>query len=257
MKNRNTCPHCGRELLMEDTQCPYCGASLKSKGGKKIGKLLLILLIVAGLVGGICWLALEDPLSLFTPKSRVNDADAPTDALSLLEYGPHSQSGLAESLEYMGYSPEVAAEAAAGCGADWNEQALLRAIRCLDDTYGGYSPSGLEEQLTWGGFTEEQIRYAMENLPPVDWQLQADRSAAGYLDAIPMSKADLTGQLEYEGFAPELVEAAVENCGADSAENALTVLREESAFTGRDELRELLEYKGFTEAEIEYALENR
>ena len=279
MKEQKTCPHCGRPLMAGDTECGYCGAKLGSGNGKKTLILLVVLAVVAALVLGGWWLYQNDPLGLLVPPGPDYPEHAPADfdteasdaaeipgdllaeavvcARECLEEFPYSQANLADFLVVLDYPEDLARQAAAETGADWNANALARIDLLLADEYDGHSLAGLADALYYAGFTQEQIDYAMENLPEIDWQEQADRCAAGYLDAIPMSRADLLGQLEYEGFAPENALAAVENCGADWAENALTRAREESFLTDREELRTILEEEEFTDEEIEYALKNR
>lgn len=79
-----------------------------------------------------------------------------------LDYTAFSQQGLVEQLEFEGFSPESAQNAAANVGADWNEQAAKKGQQYLD--YSSFSPDGLVEQLTFEGFTPEQAQYAVDQL---------------------------------------------------------------------------------------------
>ena len=134
---------------------------------------------------------------------------------------------------------------------------MAQITMCLEDEMDGYSEKALADYLSWAGFSPDQIQYAIDNLPEVDWLEQAQRCAARYLAVIPMSRADLISQLEFEGFTSEQARDAVDTCGADWMANALAAARGESPDLSDEELREVLEYDEFTEEEIQYALENR
>ena len=73
-----------------------------------------------------------------------------------------------------------------------------------------FSHSGLINQLEYEGFTTDQATYAADNCG-ADWNEQAAKAAANYLDIFSYSRAELISQLEYEGFTSE--QAAY---GADS-----------------------------------------
>ena len=62
-------------------------------------------------------------------------------------------------MEYEGYSTEDATNAVDKCGADWNEQAALKAEEYLK--YSSFSRAGLIEQLEYEGFTSEQAEYGV------------------------------------------------------------------------------------------------
>ena len=71
-----------------------------------------------------------------------------------------SYSGLIKQLQAAGCSEEDAIYAADNCGADWNEQAALRAKYHLNGM--GF---GRQQLITWmlqEGFTESQVAYALE-----------------------------------------------------------------------------------------------
>ena len=48
------------------------------------------------------------------------------------------------------------------CGADWNEQAAIKAQDYLD--FSSFSRSGLIEQLEFEGFTTEQAEYGVKEV---------------------------------------------------------------------------------------------
>ena len=72
---------------------------------------------------------------------------------------PFSYSGLINQLEYEGYTTEEATYAADNCGADWNEQAVLKAEEYLDMM--SFSRDGLISQLEYEGFTSTEAEYAV------------------------------------------------------------------------------------------------
>ncbi|NQT66979.1 MAG: Ltp family lipoprotein, partial [Actinobacteria bacterium] len=77
-----------------------------------------------------------------------------------LAYTPFSYSGLVEQLKFEGYTHEEAVYGVDKCGADWKEQAALKAEDYLD--YSSFSRTGLIEQLEFEGFTREQAEYGVQ-----------------------------------------------------------------------------------------------
>lgn len=76
---------------------------------------------------------------------------------------------------------------------------------------GGFSHSGLIEQLEYEDFSAEDATWAADNCG-ADWNAQARQSAASYMKSVGgFSRGGLIDQLEYEGFTPD--QAAI---GADS-----------------------------------------
>lgn len=69
-----------------------------------------------------------------------------------------SRSGLIDQLEYEGFSASEAEYGADHCGADWDEQAVLKAEEYLSWT--SFSRSGLIDQLEYEGFTYSQAAAA-------------------------------------------------------------------------------------------------
>jgi SOS response regulatory protein OraA/RecX len=78
-------------------------------------------------------------------------------AESYLDYSAFSKKGLAEQLEYEGFSKADAKWAADQVDADWNEQAVRSAITYLE--YSAFSESELAEQLEYEGFTTKQAKH--------------------------------------------------------------------------------------------------
>ena len=64
-----------------------------------------------------------------------------------------------EQLEFEKFTHEQAVYGADNCGADWNEQAALKAASYLDMT--SFSREGLIDQLEFEGFTAEQAEYGV------------------------------------------------------------------------------------------------
>ena len=75
-------------------------------------------------------------------------------AKSYLSYTSFSREGLVDQLVYHGYTRDEAIYAVNTCGADWEEQAALKAASYL--SYSAFSKKELIEQLEYEGFTHEQ-----------------------------------------------------------------------------------------------------
>ena len=72
-----------------------------------------------------------------------------------------------------------------------------------------FSHSGLVDQLSFEGFPDDAIEWAMEQIDQeVDWTEQAVRMAENYLNTMSMSKNGLIEQLMFEGFSREDAEHA-------------------------------------------------
>ena len=71
-----------------------------------------------------------------------------------------SYTGLIGQLEYEKFTTEQATYGAENCGADWNEQAAIKAESYLDNS--SFSKDSLIEQLEYEGFTHEQAVYGVE-----------------------------------------------------------------------------------------------
>jgi colicin import membrane protein len=92
---------------------------------------------------------------------------------------------------------EARAEARARAEA---ENAIATAQDYLDT--GGFSRSGLIEQLEFEGYPTGQATYAADNVG-ADWKAEAVQSAQDYLDTSSFSQQALIDQLTFEGFTPE------------------------------------------------------
>lgn len=71
-------------------------------------------------------------------------------------------SSLVEQLEYEGYPHDDAVYAVDNCGADWNEQAALKAQSYL--SYSPFSRQELIDQLIFEGFTTAQAEYGVSQV---------------------------------------------------------------------------------------------
>ena len=81
-------------------------------------------------------------------------------AINYLNVIPLSYKGLIEQLEFEGFSESEATYGADYCGADWYEQAALKAKQYLESL--ALSRSRLIEQLVFEGFTHSQAVYGAE-----------------------------------------------------------------------------------------------
>jgi hypothetical protein len=75
-----------------------------------------------------------------------------------------------------------------------------------------FSRSGLIHQLEFEGFATEDATYGVDAVT-VDWNEQAAKSAAGYLDVMAFSRSGLIHQLVFEGFTQEQAEYGVSTTG--------------------------------------------
>lgn len=180
------CKHCKSEIEYDAKVCPHCRKKQGKSGCLIIIIVVLILMVIGAMGGGDDTQSDENnvdnqPQQTQTVDTEKNDADTSNEqssppstqedtltlgqknALSMakryLDYTAFSYSGLIEQLEYEGYSTEEATYAVDNCGADWNEQAALKAQDYLD--YASFSRSGLIDQLLFEGFTSEQAEYGV------------------------------------------------------------------------------------------------
>ncbi|MEU4386607.1 Ltp family lipoprotein [Promicromonospora sp. NPDC023805] len=90
------------------------------------------------------------------------------------------------------------------------EQARISAESYL--LMGGFSRTGLLEQLAYEGFTAADAEHAVASVS-VDWREQAAISAASYVEMGGFSRAGLIDQLLYEGFSQDEAEYGVDQAG--------------------------------------------
>lgn len=117
-----------------------------------------------------------------------------------------SHKGLIERLvEYDGFPLHEATYAADNCGADWNEQ-VLKAIDYdlfRPGTIYTFSYKSLVIHLQQNeGFTREQAVYGADNCG-ADWNEQAAKCAADYLEVGSFTRDSMISQLLFEGFTEE------------------------------------------------------
>lgn len=241
------CKKCG--TIYDSNFCPNCGSGNRN-GGNKAGKFILVfaailvVMAIAAILGGkddapqTADVPSDPPqvtqtlngqtagvpasaspgVSPFQPAAAEDDTAGETlsqknarraaeNYLSIMNF---SASGLAEQLQFEGYSESDAAYAVAKCGADWNEQALGKALTYLATM--PFSASGLQEQLAFEGFTADQAQYAVANCG-ADWNEQAAKKAQDYLDMTAFSRQSLVEQLKFEGFTAEQAEYGVTAVG--------------------------------------------
>lgn len=100
----------------------------------------------------------------YTVEVSTQLANACKQAMQTIRTSHPSYQGLIQELyEYEGFTEDEATFAADHCGADWNEQAKLRAEDMMH--YQGYSRSGLIDWLvTYELFTSDQANYAADQV---------------------------------------------------------------------------------------------
>lgn len=182
-------------------------------------------------------------------------------ASECLRYNSYSRSGLIERLESDGFTAQEAAYAAENCGADWAEQALRSGKSYLNSS--AFSHNGLIGQLEYEGFTNGEAAYAADTLfagvgesGRTIGEENALREAKSFLFYIPCSCSFLTSVLTNMEYTPDEVAYAVENCGADWAEQAfLCAEKYLPDYPTWEELSKRLKWDDFTDEEIAYAVD--
>ena len=180
------CPKCGAEI--ENVKfCPECGAPVasgpvtaaiesdekpeKKKKGHGCGcavavSVALIVFVMMITPSSSTTSSTSGTKSSTSIKSSISADDGLTmgqrnalrSAENYLSAGMgFSYSGLEDQLEYEGYSTEDATYAVDHCGADWDEQAAIRAKNYINSM--SFSRSGLIEQLEFEGFSQSQAEY--------------------------------------------------------------------------------------------------
>lgn len=116
-----------------------------------------------------------------------------------------------------------------------------------------FSHKGLQEQLTFDGYTSEEALYAADNCN-ADWNAQALKAAKQYLSTMPFSAKGLKEQLTFDSFTSDQAQYGVDNCGADwneQSKKAATQYLSIMSFS-RSELIEQLKFDGYTSSQAEY-----
>ncbi len=135
------------------------------------------------------------------------------------------------------------------------KSALLKSIDYL--TYIGYSQDGLISILEYEKFEHDDAVFAAENCK-ADWKEQALIAAKHFLATGGFSKTHLQEMLEFEGFSDEAVKYAMNNVNADYYEQAVYdacyYKYSSSAQYDKEEAKDYLEYKGYTQEESDFAI---
>lgn len=208
----------------------------------------------------------EKPKQSSVSKVTIGEINALESAKSYLRYSAFSSEGLADQLDYEGYTTSEIEYALKNCGADWYEQAEKSAESYLK--YSSFSYDGLVDQLEYEGFTHEQAVHGADkaygdssnsnnnNAGSAEKKNALD-SAKSYLRYSAFSYIGLIDQLEYEGYSTEACQYAVDNCGADWYEQAKECAKSYLSFSSfsRSELIDQLEYEGFTYDQAVYGAE--
>lgn len=242
------CKKCKNEIAKTDKVCPNCGAKQGSKGAIiGVGCLIGVIMLGAGgssdkdtpkdnesLVSDISIESvLDNEETTTTTEATTTTTEttvSPTEgmdlatanafgkALDYLSFMAFSRDGLANQLEFEGYTSEQIEAAISALEeyslVDWNEQAFESAENYLE--YSAFSREGLLDQLDYEGFTPEQAEYGVSTLEEnnlVDWNEQAYLSAESYLDYTEFSRQGLIDQLLFEGFTQEQAEYGVDQVG--------------------------------------------
>ncbi len=125
-------------------------------------------------------------------------------------------------------------------------------------TYNGYSYKGLSDQLSYDGYSEDAIQYAVDNCG-ADWQEQAIKLAEEELQYASFSSSGLVEQLTYDGFSKEEAETAVEAL-KDINWNEQAVKSADSSAQYNNLSKkgtvEQLEYEGFSNEQATYGADN-
>jgi len=145
-----------------------------------------------------------------TDSATLGEKNALKSALDYLDYTAFSYNGLVDQLKYEGFTHEEAVYGVDRCGADWNEQAALKAEDYLN--YSSFSYSGLVEQLKFEGYTHEEAVYGVDKCG-ADWNEQAAKKAEDYLNYSSFSRTELIAQLEFEGFTRQQAEFGAQAVG--------------------------------------------
>ncbi|MFE6971614.1 Ltp family lipoprotein [Isoptericola sp. NPDC057653] len=77
---------------------------------------------------------------------------------------------------------------------------------------GGFSKSGLMDQLEFEGYSKADAKYAVAHVD-VDWDEQAEIAAKNYMDTQSFSRSGLVDQLEFDGFTAKQAEHGADSVG--------------------------------------------
>lgn len=185
--NMRECKSCGHEIAAKGkVTCPNCGAVNNKPIYKRAWFIILAVILVFGIIGSSIGgsddtMPPQDKVNIATtgdsaedkPESNemedksvsnetVGQKNALGSAKNYLSFSGFSEKGLAEQLEFEGYTSEEANYAVANCGANWNEQAAKSAKNYLSFT--SFSRKGLIEQLEFEGYTYDQAVFGADSV---------------------------------------------------------------------------------------------
>lgn len=122
---------------------------------------------------------------------------------------------------------------------------------------GGFSRDSLKDWLGYDDFSQENIQYAVDNCY-ADWKEEALQKAQDLVDeeSSGYSKEGLIDTLSGYGFADDEVSYAMDRVQADWNQEAVECATSyiDNVNLHGDELRGQLEYEGFTQDQIVYAM---
>lgn len=150
--------------------------------------------------------ATVDPVETVT-LGQQNALRSAKNYLSLMAF---SHDGLADQLEFEGYTAEETSYALEQCDADWMEQAAKKAKEYLNTM--AFSHDGLIDQLKFDKFTLEEAAHGADSCG-ADWNEQAAKKAQEYLAVMSFSKSGLIDQLRFDGFTNEQAEYGATKAG--------------------------------------------
>lgn len=110
------------------------------------------------------------------------------------------------------FKEAVAEKAVEDLNWDWKKNALEKAI--LYGTQMNFSKIGIEKQLSsiYGeNFTEEEVQYAMDNLPTINWENNALNACYEYEAYFTSTGISLKDYLNEKEFTEEEIEYAINN----------------------------------------------
>lgn len=122
-----------------------------------------------------------------------------SDLPSLDSSSPTSSSHSSDSSSSREHSSSRSGERSSSSSATLGQSNALESAQDYLEYVGGFSESGLRDQLEYEGFSSSEIDYAIEHCG-ANWNEQCAECAQDYLDSMSMSRSELYDQLEYEGF---------------------------------------------------------
>lgn len=122
-----------------------------------------------------------------------------SDLPSLDSSSPSSGSHSSDSSSSREHSSSRSDERSSSSSATLGQSNALESAQAYLDNVGGFSESGLRDQLEFEGFSSSEIDYAIEHCG-ANWNEQCAECAQDYLDSMSMSRSELYDQIEYEGF---------------------------------------------------------